>query len=41
MINRQLHLVSRPSGEPTRDNFKLVEAAIAPLNDGQVLVRHA
>jgi len=24
-MNKQWHLVSRPSGEPTPDNFKLVE----------------
>ncbi len=40
MTNRQILLVSRPTGEPTHDNFKLVEAPIAPLGDGQVLVRH-
>lgn len=39
-INRQIHLVSRPSGEPTVDNFKLVEAAVPALADGQVLVRN-
>jgi NADPH-dependent curcumin reductase CurA len=39
-INRQIHLVSRPAGEPSVDNFKLVEAALAPLNDGEVLVRN-
>ena len=40
MTNRQFLLVSRPTGEPTRDNFKLVDTPIAPLADGQVLVRH-
>jgi NADPH-dependent curcumin reductase CurA len=39
-INRQIHLVSRPAGEPTVDNFKLVEAAVPELQDGQVLVRN-
>jgi NADPH-dependent curcumin reductase CurA len=39
-INRQFLLASRPQGEPSADNFKLVEAPIAPLDDGQVLVRH-
>ena len=38
-VNRQWHLVSRPSGEPTPDNFKLVEAAVPEPQDGQVLVR--
>lgn len=40
MINRQLHLVSRPTGEPTADNFALVERPLPDLDDGQVLVRH-
>ncbi len=39
-INRQIHLVSRPQGEPTVDNFALVEAPIAPLAEGEVLVRN-
>ena len=40
MTNRQFLLASRPAGEPTHDNFRLIEAPIAPLGDGQVLVRH-
>ncbi len=40
LINRQWHLASRPSGEPTAANFKLVEAAVPEPADGQVLVRH-
>ena len=39
MINKQWHLVSRPTGEPTPSNFELVEAAVPELQDGQVLVR--
>ena len=39
-INRQWHLASRPSGEPTAANFRLVEAALPELADGEVLVRH-
>ncbi|HEY0856066.1 MAG TPA: NADP-dependent oxidoreductase [Albitalea sp.] len=39
-INQQIHLVSRPQGEPGTDNFKLVEAELPALRDGQVLVRH-
>ena len=39
-INRQIHLVSRPQGEPSVDNFALVEAPIAPLAEGEVLVRN-
>ena len=38
--NQQIHLVSRPSGEASLDNFKLVEATVPDLKDGQVLVRH-
>ncbi len=39
-VNRQILLASRPQGEPSADNFKLVETPVAPLADGQVLVRH-
>ncbi|MBQ0937303.1 NADP-dependent oxidoreductase [Ideonella paludis] len=39
-VNRQIVLASRPTGEPTVDNFKLVEAALAPLAEGEVLVRN-
>ena len=39
-INKQWHLVSRPTGEPTPDNFKLVEAPVPELQDGQLLVRN-
>ena len=38
--NQQIHLVSRPAGEPGTDNFKLVDAPIPELADGQVLVKH-
>ena len=43
LINHQILLASRPAGEPTVDNFKLVEAPVPTadqLADGQVLVRH-
>jgi hypothetical protein len=39
-LNRQILLASRPQGEPNAENFKLVETPVAPLADGQVLVRH-
>jgi NADPH-dependent curcumin reductase CurA len=39
-INRQIHLVSRPDGEASTANFRLVEAPVPALADGQVLVRH-
>ena len=38
--NLQIHLVSRPSAEASLDNFKLVEAEVPALKDGQVLVKH-
>ena len=43
LINHQILLASRPTGEPTVDNFKLVKAPVPTadqLTDGQVLVRH-
>lgn len=40
MINRQWHLASRPSGEPSPANFRLVETPVPQLSEGQVLVRH-
>ncbi|MDE2077632.1 MAG: NADP-dependent oxidoreductase [Burkholderiales bacterium] len=42
-INHQILLVSRPQGEATVDNFKLVEQPLPTaeaLQDGQVLVKH-
>ncbi|WP_428423840.1 NADP-dependent oxidoreductase [Methylibium sp.] len=39
-INQQILLVSRPEGEPTVDNFQLVETPLPDLGEGQVLVRH-
>jgi NADPH-dependent curcumin reductase len=40
MTNRQIVLSSRPSGEATVDNFRMVSQHIPELADGQVLVRH-
>ena len=40
MTNRQFHLVSRPVGEPTHDNFELVIAETPSLKDGELLIRH-
>ena len=43
LINRQIHLVSRPQGEALPSNFNLVEAPVpeaGALSDGQVVVRH-
>lgn len=39
-MNQQILLVSRPTGEPTLENLRLVETPLAPLADGKVLVRH-
>jgi NADPH-dependent curcumin reductase CurA len=39
-INRQIRLVSRPSGEAEAGNFCLVEQPLSEPGDGQVLVRH-
>ncbi len=38
--NKRFVLASRPSGEPTVQNFRLEEAPLPTLNDGEVLVRH-
>jgi NADPH-dependent curcumin reductase CurA len=38
--NTQIQLASRPQGEPTVDNFKLVQAAVPELVEGQVLIRN-
>jgi NADPH-dependent curcumin reductase len=38
--NRQFVLDSRPDGEATAGNFKLVSGETPPLQEGQVLVRH-
>jgi NADPH-dependent curcumin reductase len=38
--NNQIHLVSRPSGEPSAANFQLVSAQTPALNDGEILVRN-
>src|SRR6188768_328017 len=38
--NQQIHLVSRPSGEASAANFRLVEAPLPALSDGEVLVRN-
>ncbi len=37
--NRQVHLVSRPKGIPSLDNFKLHMSAVPQLKEGEVLVR--
>ena len=39
-LNQQILLASRPAGEPTAANFRLVETPLPALADGQVLVRN-
>ncbi|MBT9598862.1 MAG: NADP-dependent oxidoreductase [Vitreoscilla sp.] len=39
-MNRQILLASRPAGEPSADNFRLVETPVPALQEGQVLVRN-
>ncbi len=40
MKNQQVRLRSRPTGWVSEDNFELVETEVAPLGDGQLLVRN-
>ena len=40
LTNHQLLLASRPQGEATAANFRMVASPVPELNDGQVLVRH-
>ena len=39
-MNHQILLASRPQGEVQAENFRLVEAPLAPLQDGEVRVRN-
>lgn len=39
-VNQQILLDNRPQGEASESNFRLVQAEVPPLQDGQVLVRH-
>ena len=38
--NRQIHMVSRPSGQASLENFALVSSPTPELQEGEVLVRH-
>ncbi|WP_019507278.1 zinc-binding dehydrogenase [Pleurocapsa sp. PCC 7319] len=38
--SREIRLISRPEGMPTKDNFDLVQTELEPLQDRQVLVRN-
>lgn len=37
---REIHLASRPHGEPTAENFSLAEVPLPDLADGEILVRN-
>lgn len=39
-INQRIHLASRPTGAASLDNFQLQQEPLAPLREGQLLVRH-
>ena len=39
MQNREIRLGSRPSGMPTLENFRIVDAEVPQPNEGEVLVR--
>ena len=39
-MNRQIHLASRPVGQPDLDNFSLVSSPTPEVDEGEVLVRH-
>jgi NADPH-dependent curcumin reductase CurA len=39
MLNKEIRFASRPTGMPTRDNFKIVDADLRQPKDGEVSVR--
>ncbi|MDF2496394.1 MAG: putative NADP-dependent oxidoreductase [Arthrobacter koreensis] len=39
-VSREIQLASRPEGWPAEENFRLAEAGVPALEDGQVLVRN-
>jgi NADPH-dependent curcumin reductase CurA len=40
LVNQRIVLDNRPTAEASTSNFKIQETPVAPLQDGQVLVRH-
>ena len=41
LTNNQIHLVSRPDGEPDLSNFELVESVMPTPSDGEILLKTA
>jgi NADPH-dependent curcumin reductase CurA len=39
MLNKEIQFASRPAGMPSFDNFKIVDAEVPQLEDGEVFVR--
>jgi len=37
---KSIHFVERPQGNPTTDNFKLVESAIPEPQEGELLIKN-
>jgi NADPH-dependent curcumin reductase CurA len=40
VTSKQWMLISHAAGEPTPENFKLIDVEVPDLQDGEVLVRH-
>lgn len=40
IVSKEIHLISRPEGEPRKENFLLVEKQINSINEGEVLVKN-
>ena len=40
IISKEIHLFSRPDGEPKRENFQLVENEINGIQEDEVLVKN-
>ncbi|MCB1646994.1 MAG: NADP-dependent oxidoreductase, partial [Pseudomonadales bacterium] len=39
-VSREIHLVSRPDGLPTAENFSLIEVSVPAPTEGQVLIKN-
>lgn len=40
MKTREIHLASRPHGEPTAENFRIETRELPPLKDGEILIKN-